>query len=449
MENYAMINFQIFPSQYEQNGDGEKCCWLGGNPSSGAVTLQPYNSAAVKNGSNREWGFHLLDVPNEPGKYRLKYVKMSDPSGEWYGVTVKDTKLELLSSKEGVHFTVRKLGAYYTLDYNGAYAECDNGNLGHNTSIITQMAAPPLPLQLIHYEGIPKQLFRLLWKFVKMDHISGPDWMTRLLPAKKDLTINKLFIPGTHDSGTEKNTTANQTQFQTIPEQVAMGVRYLDLRVGDNWELYHGAYSGIWLDQVIDAVKTHIASYPNEFFILQVTPYTAQDFSKRLYDYLLSKFGGQFFDNYAYKSNDMPTLDTAKGKIIFFARDYDREKHGSPGFYFENAIGWLNKIPSFVTHEPFKNPNMYVQDAYDISSDSTKFDSYIWPILTQMFKKEHCDWIINFSSVANGNPIGSAKKINPWVANLLMWTTVAPTGVLMIDDARVGNVANIIAQNFE
>jgi hypothetical protein len=49
MSDYAMINFQIFPSQYEENGDGEKCCWLGGQrPTQDLlVQLKPYQTDAI------------------------------------------------------------------------------------------------------------------------------------------------------------------------------------------------------------------------------------------------------------------------------------------------------------------------------------------------------------------------------------------------------------------
>ena len=66
-----------------------------------------------------------------------------------------------------------------------------------------------------------------------------------------------------------------------------------------------------------------------------------------------------------------------------------------------------------------------------------------------MFAGNKPDWIINFTSVSNAAyPIHAAEELNLWVANLLMYTAPFSTGILMIDDARVGNIANIIALNF-
>ena len=54
-----MIDFQIFPSRYEQNKAGEKCCWMGGRqPANNSVTLEPYQTDAIKGHTNPEWGFH-------------------------------------------------------------------------------------------------------------------------------------------------------------------------------------------------------------------------------------------------------------------------------------------------------------------------------------------------------------------------------------------------------
>ncbi|MCL9807120.1 phosphatidylinositol-specific phospholipase C domain-containing protein [Flavobacterium amniphilum] len=451
MSDLTMIDFQIFPSQYEQNSDGEKCCWLGGkaniNDQTVSVTLQPYQTSAISGHSDPEWGFHLLSA-GKPDLYRLKYVKMSDPLGYWYGVSVDDGKIILKKDTEDTHFIVKKLGAYYTIEYAGKHVECEDGYLGQSTDIQLWATTPPSQLQINNYDTIPSNKFRVLWKFVKMDHISGPDWMARLAKtSRKSLTIDRLFIPGAHDSGTEENTQWYQTQFQTIKEQVAMGVRYFDLRVADNWDIYHGMSSDIKLEYVLNSVLDHLKSNSDEFFILQITPETAANFSTRLHAYLTSKTSSVF--NHVYMGQDIPTLDQSKGKIFFFARMYTPVVQSN---FREHSIDWTdNTGGSTATKKPFTSPNVYVQDAYKMYTDSTKFNDYIKPtLINYMFPGNNADWIINFTSVANANyPIHAAEDINPWVANLLMWTKPFPTGVLMIDDARVGNVANIIALNFD
>lgn len=457
MSDHAMINFQIFPSQYEENGDGEKCCWLGGQPPTQDLLaqLKPYQTDAIPGRPNPDWGFHLLDAPGEPGKYRLKYVLMSDPNKWWYGVTVNGQGQLVLQATEGIHFTVKKLGAYYTLEYNGQFVESDNGNLGATTLIKTGTTTPPSLLAMSAYHTIPETTFRVLWKFIKMDHMSGREWQTKLLAIDKDLTIDKIFFPGTHDSGTEGNTTVtDRCQYHTIPEQCAMGVRYFDLRVADDWDIYHGIAngggdSGINLKDVLDAVIDHLKHHGEEFFILQVSPETSTGFAQRLNQYLIDNFQ-LFINNYAYTTGVLPTLDTAKGKIIFFARGYDPIVHDDSGLQYQYHIDWTDNIPGgYSSSDPFPHINAWIQDRYNlVVQDSTKFEEYVNPALKKMFVKNHNNWIINFCSVANGGPLGSSKYINPRVANRLMWTPSQPTGLLMLDGARVGSIANIIALNF-
>jgi hypothetical protein len=457
MSNLNMIDFQIFPSRYEQDGDGYKCCWLGGrDPSNNTeISLQPYRTDAISGNSNPDWGFHIGST-GRPDEYHLKYVKMSAPLDYWYGVGVNGGKLSLKKWKEDTVFIVKKIGQYYTLEYGGKHAECENGNLGKNTTIDLWNITPPTAQQVSVYNNIPSDSFRILWKFIKMNHIGGRDWLTKLgATGRKSVTLDRLFIPGTHDSGTEKNTGPNQTQFLTITEQAAIGIRYFDLRVGDDWQLYHGANSGIYLKDVVKTVVDHVNAHQGEFFFLQITAERPSGFSSRLIHYLIANCSGNATSNcdvfpHVYLSATIPKLEDAAGKIFFFAR-YHPVPYNEPNYPFkEYEINWQdNTGGSNASPNPLAGAQVYVQDRYQFSGDSSKFDDYIKPALYNKMFNRNSDWTINFTSVANKFPIDSAEAINPWVANLLMWAAPKPCGIMMIDDARAGNVANIIASNFD
>jgi hypothetical protein len=49
-------------------------------------------------------------------------------------------------------------------------------------------------------------------------------------PAFKNILINRLLIPGSHDSGTSRLGSSAKTQSFTIKEQLENGIRYLDIR---------------------------------------------------------------------------------------------------------------------------------------------------------------------------------------------------------------------------
>ncbi len=451
MSNLTMIDFQIFPSQYEQTGDGRKCCWMGGRDpqKEGIVKLQPYETDAISGYTNPDWGFHLL-ATNEQDKYRLKYVKMSDPGGEWYGVTVDGKgKLTLTKWKEEKNqFIVKKLGAYYTLEFDNKHVECEGGYLGPTTDIQVWSITPPTQNEVKVYGDIPSGSFRMLWKFIKMDHLSGRDWVRNLAAtSRKTDTLDRVFIPGTHDSGTEKNQAWYRTQYYTIPEQAAMGVRYFDLRVDKNWNIYHNTSSDITLKYVVDAVLDHLASHADEFFFLQITAEVPTGFSDRLFDYLKTNCPTVF--PHVYLPDTIPTLENAKGKIFFIARYYAPAPHNDPAHPFkEHRMDWPDNTKDYANPSPFTGLKVYVQDKYEKVGLSEKFDDFIKPTLDKMFDRDS-DWNINFTSLAIAlRPLDAAKKINPWVANLLMWGTPPPAGALMVDEAQPGIIANIIAANF-
>lgn len=68
------------------------------------------------------------------------------------------------------------------------------------------------------------------------------DWMGAL---PSHLRLDALTIPGTHDSGATRGGTRVTCQEMTIAEQLAAGVRHLDIRVrlhGGRFGVHHGRW---------------------------------------------------------------------------------------------------------------------------------------------------------------------------------------------------------------
>lgn len=66
---------------------------------------------------------------------------------------------------------------------------------------------------------------------------SHPDWMSSMRDEIQDRKLRNLCIPGTHDSGTYDPVSPIgepwvRTQDQSIPQQLADGIRFLDIRIG-------------------------------------------------------------------------------------------------------------------------------------------------------------------------------------------------------------------------
>ena len=107
-------------------------------------------------------------------------------------------------------------------------------------------------------------------------------WMEITYPAIKDLKLNEIFIPGTHNSGSysmENSLAAHWTVCQniSITKQLELGVRSLDIRTGyftkekgqNRFKVIHDKYaSKIRTVEVFNQVKEFIILNPSEFIIL-------------------------------------------------------------------------------------------------------------------------------------------------------------------------------------
>ena len=96
-------------------------------------------------------------------------------------------------------------------------------------------------------------------------------WMAKLEPGQ---SIASVSIPGTHESCAlyDHNTAwFTQCQKKTIPEQLQMGIRFLDLRADQNFQINHGGYDQyINLGQVQEQVIAFLDENPTEFVLINI-----------------------------------------------------------------------------------------------------------------------------------------------------------------------------------
>ena len=104
------------------------------------------------------------------------------------------------------------------------------------------------------------------------------DWCARISDKTR---INQLAIPGTHDAAAWTHywnvptTPGTWAQRKSITEQLDLGIRVLDLRVGyasNNWTvgitsfigMFHGPiYLSLTLEEVLTDVSYYLTSRPN------------------------------------------------------------------------------------------------------------------------------------------------------------------------------------------
>ncbi|EHN6654296.1 phosphatidylinositol-specific phospholipase C domain-containing protein, partial [Escherichia coli] len=105
----------------------------------------------------------------------------------------------------------------------------------------------------------------------KNESIQYNDWQKGL---SDNLTLDKLSIPGTHDSGSLYGGDMVRTQSKSIYSQLQSGIRFLDIRLRhiDNVMAIHHSfvYQHLGFGDVLDQIEKFLTANPSEFVLVRV-----------------------------------------------------------------------------------------------------------------------------------------------------------------------------------
>jgi hypothetical protein len=174
-------------------------------------------------------------------------------------------------------------------------------------------------------------------------------WMEdTLFPAKENLTLKDIVIPGSHDAGMSAlngtggkqagsiNNCNTLTQKLNIGKQLNAGIRMFDLRVGSfknqiytkhsssdcMAEAMGGGYGERFAD-ILDSVKTFLDVHKKEFIILTFSHFCPKEASANdVANYIFSALGRERIFNNQSKSIDQIRLDQLAGKVVVTFEQY-------------------------------------------------------------------------------------------------------------------------------
>lgn len=200
------------------------------------------------------------------------------------------------------------------------------------------------------------------------------DWMAGLDDGR---LISDLSIPGTHDSGAmfEPLPGLSKNQELTIAEQLAAGVRYLDIRcrnIEDRFFIFHGSVDQHQAyDDVLATVFAFLDGHPGETVIASVMEETEPLRGTRAFEAIFADYVAEAPERWNLSASP-PTLGEARGKVVLLRRF---AAQAAPlGI---DATAWPDNSRVIFSIE--NAASVRVQDAYRVSFNDEK-----WMSITDM-----------------------------------------------------------------
>ncbi|GGU50369.1 1-phosphatidylinositol phosphodiesterase [Streptomyces albospinus] len=225
--------------------------------------------------------------------------------------------------------------------------------------------------------------------------LSVQDWMSALGDATP---VQRLTVPGTHDSGARHGGPWVACQNTTVDAQLASGIRFLDVRcraVDDVFAIHHGAfYQELMFGDVLDSCRTFLTAHPSETVLMRVkqeySEVSAEEFRRIFGIYLDAKGYRPLFR----LEPGLPTLGQARGRVVLLA-----DSDGLGGVRY--ADPQLFDIQDDYMTEPFgKWPKIEAQFRKAVARPGKLFVNYV-------------------STAALLPPRSNADRLNPQVKTLL------------------------------
>ncbi|WPO91453.1 phosphatidylinositol-specific phospholipase C [Chryseobacterium sp. HR92] len=278
--------------------------------------------------------------------------------------------------------------------------------------------------------------------------IAMNSWMSGL---QDNISISKISIPGTHDSGARVDAPVvsgtAKTQDLSITEQLNAGVRFLDIRcrhIDNAFTIHHGAiYQNLNFDDVLNACYTFLQNNPSETIIMSVKEEYDASNTTRSFE--------QTFDSYVQKNPtkwdlgaNIPTLGSVRGKIKLLRRFSSGTTKGI------NASPWADNTTFDINNSGVQ---LKVQDYYKVTNNDDKWNG-ISGLLNEAKNDTNGKLFVNFTSGYKPGIFGIpsiptvSNNINPRLKTFFQNNTQGSFGIMPIDFVNAELSELIVKTNF-
>ena len=289
--------------------------------------------------------------------------------------------------------------------------------------------------------------------------------MNVLTNLSDDIYISQLNIAGTHDSATAYVAMENTARCQdkTIAEQLQMGVRFLDIRLGKKGSEYYlvhsladcysdkGKSKRKTFSEVLETCKRFLKDNPKETVIVSI---------KQDRGIINRWFFPPFYDKYIrgdekkwYLENRVPTLGECRGKLVLMRRcrvwsSFYKTAEGGLDFSFwkDQAKKKMTANKVILSAEKDILCQALVQDRYCLDPERKWqcVKNYLDTAVTSV--NELAVHFISTSAKTDGSLVGTAEYIN---GEFMKYNLKAKTGWIICDFPTKELIEKIMKSNME
>ena len=268
-----------------------------------------------------------------------------------------------------------------------------------------------------------------------------------MAPLPDASLLAQLSIPGTHESAALYEPLAGTAKCQrlTLAEQLAIGVRYFDIRcrdITDAFAIYHGPQDEMQtFDDVLATMFAFLDAHPSETVMMSIKEEYTEENVTQSFEATFDAYVAQAPDRW-YLGEGVPALGDVRGKIVLVRRFTAM----APPLGLD-ASGWADNT-TFTLTTP--GAVMRVEDQYKVTTDDAK-----WAAITSALDAARAaapadpTLFLTYTSgyqTANGLPDIPAVEsvIDPDLVTYLTDIGAAHVGVIamdFVDEVHAGLIA--------
>ena len=255
--------------------------------------------------------------------------------------------------------------------------------------------------------------------------VNNTNWMAGI---PDDRSISDIWIPGTHDSGTQYSALPyfSKCQASSVRTQLEDGFRYLDIRLGIKDErlvFWHGFClcrtgflpwsSPLALSDVLAECYDFLAKNPSETIIFAVKVEHGE--GGEAFQQLLHNEINKDKTHWLLSDGRIPTLGECRGKLVLMRRYPNTLKTAESGIplIWADQGGKYNELEAGTAVEPNGSFMLVVQDRYKYGTED-KWNTFLEGLKVSSGQEQELrlHFLSTNGTPAYGHPYTYARELN-------------------------------------